>query len=84
VAATVVVGVCVVGVEGSDGCGGAMGGFSRFSAFVIGSNSYGLWRHCRHGERWFPCSGVPSFLMLCCVRGGPLPYKTSAPDQGVD
>jgi hypothetical protein len=24
------------------------------------------------------------FLLLRCVRGGPLPYKTSAPDQGAD
>jgi hypothetical protein len=39
VAAAVVVGVCVVGVEGSDGCGGDVGGSSRFSAFAIGSNS---------------------------------------------
>jgi hypothetical protein len=39
VAAVVMVGVCVVGVEGSDGCGGAVDGSSRFSALAIGSNS---------------------------------------------
>jgi hypothetical protein len=39
VVAAVVVGVCVIGVEGSDGCGGAVGGSPRFNAFAIGSNS---------------------------------------------
>jgi hypothetical protein len=29
-------------------------------------------------------SACPPLLMLRCVRGGTLPYKTSAPDQGVD
>jgi hypothetical protein len=23
-------------------------------------------------------------LILCCIRGGPLPYKVSAPDQGAN
>jgi hypothetical protein len=43
-----------------------------------------LWGHCGHGERWFPCLGLPPLLLWRCARGGPLPYTAGAPDQGAD
>jgi hypothetical protein len=37
---------------------------------------------CGHGERWFPCPGLPHLLLWRYARGGPLPYTAGAPDQG--
>jgi hypothetical protein len=36
--------------------------------------------HCGYGECWFPCPGVPPFLIWCYARGGgALPQERQVP-----
>jgi hypothetical protein len=68
--------------RGSDGCDSIVGRSPRFSAFTIGSSRVcgGTVGTVNIGSRAPACP----LLMLRCTRGGPLSYKTSAPDQDAD
>jgi hypothetical protein len=58
-----------VGVEGRrSGVRGEVSQSPRFSASLIGLRSLGFVGHCGHDERWFPCPGLPPFIVALRER----------------
>jgi hypothetical protein len=61
-----------VGVEGrrsTVGCRRRRESIPRFSASLIGLTSLGFVGHYGHGERWFPCPGLPPFYCGAAREG---------------
>lgn len=57
-----------------------------FACSILTDGSITLWRHCRHGERWFCVGGIPIDLgvlfRLCTPSGTPRLYQQPKMDGG--
>jgi hypothetical protein len=74
-----------VGVEShrlAVGCRGEVSQSPRFSASLIGLRSLGFVGHCGHGERWFPCPGLPPFFIVALHERGPTAIHGRCPRSG--